>query len=194
MRGGDEDGAPRASSRRRCRSASPPTAATWCPTRPSARSAGGSPRPRRSARSPASARCPATSTRSRSPSPAPPPAGSARPTPRTQTDLADARRAGVPGDGALRHAGGDGDAARRRRRQHRRVDRRARSSRPSPTQEGTAFVTGDGDQQADRLPRLHQDRRSLLGVDQDRLRRHRRLRRLRRRATRPTIWSTSSTR
>ena len=52
---------------------------------------------------------------------------------RTQTDVADARRAVVPGDGALRHAGGDRDAARRLRGQHRRVDRAARSSRRSPS-------------------------------------------------------------
>ena len=68
----------------------------------------------------------------------------------------------VPGDGALCHAGGDGDAARRRRRQYRRVARRR----------GRAGVRGAGGrclrhrrriEQAEGLPLLHQHRRMRRG-------------------------------
>ena len=49
------------------------------------------------------------------------PAGSGETDARTQTTTADARRAVVSGDGALRHAGGDDAAARRQRGRYRRV-------------------------------------------------------------------------
>ncbi len=107
---------------------------------------------------------------------------------------ADAGRAAVSGNGALRHAGGDRHAARRQRSEHRRMDRRR----------GRAGVRDAGRRgirqwrrrrRADRLLARHQDRRGLVGVDQDRLRQDR----ASRRASPPTvaattISSTSSTR
>ena len=56
----------------------------------------------------------------------------------------DARRALLPGDGALRHAGGDADAPRRRRRQHRRSGSPREVEPAFAEQEGAAFVNGDG--------------------------------------------------
>ncbi len=41
-------------------------------------------------------------------------------------------------------------------------------------QEGTAFVTGDGTQQAEGVPQLHRRRQRLVGVGQCRLHRNRR--------------------
>ena len=63
---------------------------------------------------------------------------------RPETGVADAGRAAVPGDGALRHAGGDADAARRLRRSTSTSGSPRRWSTAFAEQEGTAFVTGDG--------------------------------------------------
>ncbi len=81
---------------------------------------------------------------------------------RTQTGIADACRAHVPGDGALRHAGGDRDAAGRLRRQHRRVDRLR--GRADVRRAGRRRVRHRRrHQQADGLSRLYQGRRKLPG-------------------------------
>ena len=63
---------------------------------------------------------------------------------RTQTDFADARRAVVSGDGALRHAGRDRDAARGFRRRYRRSGSPSEVEQAFAEQEGAAFVNGDG--------------------------------------------------
>ena len=109
-------------------------------------------RSRRSAPSPASARSRATSTRSRSRPPAPAPAGSARRRRGRRPTTPDAGRARLPDHGALRHAGGDADAARRRRRQHRRVDRR-RGPRRLRRAGGHGLRHRQRRQQAEGLPR-----------------------------------------
>ena len=76
--------------------------------------------------------------------------------------VADARCAELSGDGALRHAGGDRDAARGCRRQHRRVARGR----------GRAGLRGAGGrslrhrrrhQQAEGLPQLHDGGQRLVG-------------------------------
>ncbi len=106
---------------------------------------------------------------------------------------ADARRAVVPGDGALRHAGGDRDAARGLRGQHRPVDRAG----------GRAGLRRAGrhrlrhrrrQQQAEGLPRLHHGRRRLVDLGQYRLSRDAASPPPSRRPTRPTCWSISSMR
>ena len=76
--------------------------------------------------------------------------------------VADARRALLPDHGALRHAGGDRDAARRRRRQHRRVDRR-RGARRLRRAGRHRLRHRQRHQQAEGLPRLHEGRQRLAG-------------------------------
>ena len=118
------------------------------------------------------------STRSRSPSPAPRPAGSARRRRGRETAGADARRAAVSGHGALRHAGGDADAARRAA-----VD----IDQWIADEVQTAFAEQESDglrhrqrhQQAEGLPRLYQGRGRAAGPGANRLHRDRRRRRLR---------------
>ena len=145
---------------------------------------------RRSARSPASARCPRTSTGSRSRRPASPPAGWARPTRATETNTPTLVELEYPAmelyampaatqtlldDSADQHRPVDrersGDGLRRAGR-HRLRHRRRR-------------------QEAEGLPLLHHGRGGELGVGQDRLRHHRRRRRTSPAArTPPTSWST----
>ena len=86
----------------------------------------------------------AGSTSAPSRPPAPPAGWVGETAARPQTDAADARRAHLPGDGALRHAGGDADAARRRRRRHRRSGSPTEVETAFAEQEGAAFVNGDG--------------------------------------------------
>ena len=102
--------------------------------------------------------------------------------------VADARRAVVPGDGALRHAGGDLDAAGGLGGQHRRM------ARPG----SRAGVRGAGrhgvcdrrrQQQAEGLPRLHHGGECVVELGQYRLYRLRRRPARFRRAIRPTCWS-----
>ena len=103
--------------------------------------------------------------------------------------LAGARLAVVPGDGALRHAGRDRDAAGGLRRQHRRVARRRGRA-------GLRRAGGHGlrhrrrHQQAEGLPRLHHGRQRVVELGQDRLHRAPARPAPSRRAIRPTCWST----
>ncbi len=167
------------------RRSAPPTAATSCPRRPSARSAAGSRRCRRSAASPASARCRPTSTRSPSRSPAPRPAGSARPRPRPETDAPTLAELAFPAMELYAMPAATATLL---------DDAAVNIDEWIAEEVETAFADAGGHrlrhrrrhQQAEGLPRLHQGRRGELGLDQDRLHRHRRLRRLRRRRTRPT--------
>ena len=63
---------------------------------------------------------------------------------RPQTGVADAGRAAVPGDGALRHAGGDPGACSTTRRSISTSGSPRRWSAAFAAQESAAFVTGDG--------------------------------------------------
>ncbi len=96
--------------------------------------------------------------------------------------LADARLAVVPGDGALRHAGGD------RRRCSRtaavNIDEwlAAEVEQAFAAQEGAAFVTGDGTNKPKGFLAYTKVANASWDLGQDRLRRDRRGRRVRRRA------------
>ena len=139
---------------------SAPTAATSCPRGPSARSAAGSRRCRRSVASPASARCRATSTRSPSRSPAPLPDGSARAARPRRT------RRRWP---ARRSPRWNSTPCRRRPRRCSTTPRSTstsgwpkRSRPPSPPRRAppSSPVTASTSRG---VPRLHQDRRDGLG-------------------------------
>ncbi len=149
----------------------------------------GSPRSRRSAASPASATISGNVYKKPFMTAGPAVGWVGETDARTQTDVADARRAVVPGDGALRHAGGDRDAARGRRRQHRRVARRRGRA-------GLRRAGGHGlrhrrrHQQAEGLPRLHHRREGVVGLGQASATSRPARPARSRRAIRPTCWST----
>ena len=107
---------------------------------------------------------------------------------RPQTDSPVLDRAVVSGDGALRHAGGDRDAARGLRRQHRRVAR-GRSGAGLRRAGGRGLRHRRRRQQAEGLSRLHHGRQRLLDVGQHRLHRDRARPARSRRPIRPTCWS-----
>jgi hypothetical protein len=88
-----------------------------------------------------------------------------------------ARRALLPTDGTLRLARRDADAARRRHRRHRPVDRRRVRERLCRAG-GRRLRCRRRGQQAERLPRLGDGRQRRLGMGQARLRRDRPGRRL----------------
>ena len=87
-----------------------------------------------------------------------------------------AGRAAVSDDGALRHAGGDGLAARGHGRRPRPVDfERGRGGVRRAG--GQCLRAGQRHQQAQGVPRLHQGGGGELGLGRDRLHHHRRFRR-----------------
>ena len=103
--------------------------------------------------------------------------------------VADARRAVVPGDGALRHAGGDRDAAGGRRRQPRPVARRR--SRPGLRRAGRHRLRHRRrHQQAEGLSRLHHGRQRRRGPGATSATSPPARPAPSRRRTRPTCWST----